>query len=52
MTAQVIVAPMRTASTLPISGKVVIRQRKYMALEMMPADTPSNAICSKLIKNS
>jgi hypothetical protein len=43
-TAQVIVTPISVASTLLISGKVVIRQRKYTELDMIEADNTSNPI--------
>lgn len=36
--AVVIATPMRMASTLLISGNVVMRQRKYMAVEVIQAD--------------
>jgi hypothetical protein len=36
--AVVMATPMRMASTLLISGNVVIRQRKYTEVEMMDAD--------------
>jgi len=43
-TAQVIVTPMRVASTFPTSGKLVIRQRKYTELDIIDADRTSNPI--------
>lgn len=46
--AQVMAAPIRMASTLPISGKVVILQRKYTELEMMEAETISSPIYKPL----
>lgn len=42
--AQVMAAPISMASTLLISGNVVIRQRKYTELEIMEAETTSNPI--------
>lgn len=48
--AQVMAAPIRMASTVPISGKVVMRYKKYMLLEIMEADTASNPIYDKLAK--
>lgn len=43
--AQVMAAPIRIASTLPISGKVVILHRKYTELEITDADTIKRPIC-------
>jgi hypothetical protein len=40
--------PMRIASTWPISGKEKIRNRKYIELEMIPADNPMRPIYSLL----
>jgi hypothetical protein len=38
------VTPIRVASTFPISGKLVILQRKYTELEMIEADSTRSAI--------
>lgn len=48
--AAVMAAPMRIASTLLISGKVVIRQRKYTELERIEADMMRRPICERLIR--
>lgn len=42
--AQVIAMPISIASTLLISGKVVILHRKYTELEMIDADVMSSPI--------
>lgn len=42
--AQVMVTPMRVASTLPSSGNRVILQRKYTELEMMAPEAVSRPI--------
>ena len=43
-TAQVIVTPISVASTLPISGKLVILHKKYIELDMMEAERTSSPI--------
>lgn len=49
-TAQVILIPIKVASTLPIAGNLVTRQRKYTELEMIDADMTSSPICSQEVR--
>jgi hypothetical protein len=44
MMTQVIVMPMRRASVVESSGKVVMRQRKYSALERIAEERPRRPI--------